>query len=128
MWSWFDILIHRHMLVEFVGSLICSESFFPGHSGFHPSSKKPTFNLIISVYSVPNWCSSARTTRHLNKVSLLFYSANIGRWNLVRMQTMLIVDNFPLCRGAPSKTHVFPSLLSTRSQQWIVWFNGAFQK
>ena len=29
----FDSLTRRHMLVEFVGSLLCSERFFPGYSG-----------------------------------------------------------------------------------------------
>ena len=35
MWPWFDSRIGRHnMWVEFVGSLLCSERFFPGYSGF----------------------------------------------------------------------------------------------
>ena len=30
MWSWFDSLTRRHMWVEFVGSLLCTERFSPG--------------------------------------------------------------------------------------------------
>ena len=45
MWPGFDSEIRRHMWVEFVGSLLCTERFFPGYSGF-PSPQKPTFDLI----------------------------------------------------------------------------------
>ena len=51
---------------------------FSGYSSF-PSPQKPTFdlicvNLLISVYSVLNKCSSAITTRHLNKVPFLSFT------------------------------------------------------
>ena len=36
----------HHMLVEFVGSLLCSERFFSGYSGFPLSSKTNLYNLI----------------------------------------------------------------------------------
>ena len=39
MWPGFDSQIRRHMWVEFDGSLLCSERFFPGYSGFPLSSK-----------------------------------------------------------------------------------------
>ena len=43
MWPGFDSRTRRHMWVEFVaGSLLCSERFFSGYSGF-PLSQKPTF-------------------------------------------------------------------------------------
>ena len=45
MWPGFDFRSRRHMWVEFVGSLLCSERFFPGYSGF-PLSSKTTFDLI----------------------------------------------------------------------------------
>ena len=35
----------RDMWVEFVDSLLCTERFSPGNSGF-PSPQKPTFDLI----------------------------------------------------------------------------------
>ena len=35
----FDSLTRRHMWAEFVGSLLCSERFFSGNSGFPLSSK-----------------------------------------------------------------------------------------
>ena len=34
----FDSRTRRHMWAEFVGSLLCSERFFSGNSGFPPSS------------------------------------------------------------------------------------------
>ena len=40
MWGGFDSQTRRHMWVEFVvGSLLCSERFFSGYSGFPLSSK-----------------------------------------------------------------------------------------
>ena len=35
----FDSRTRRHMWTEFVGSLLCSERFFSGYSGFPLSSK-----------------------------------------------------------------------------------------
>ena len=35
MWPWFDSLTRRHMKVEFVGSLLCSERFFPLLQNLH---------------------------------------------------------------------------------------------
>ena len=39
MWPGFDSQTRRHMWVEFVGSLLCSERFLSGYSGFPLSSK-----------------------------------------------------------------------------------------
>ena len=39
MWPRFNSQTRRHMWVEFVGSLLCSERFFPEYSGFSLSSK-----------------------------------------------------------------------------------------
>ena len=44
MWLGFDFRTQRYVWIEFVGSLLCSERFFPGYSGF-PSHQKPTFDL-----------------------------------------------------------------------------------
>jgi len=51
--------------------------FSPG-SPVSPSPQKAIqellwFDSLISVHSIPNLCSRARTIRHLYKVSLLFY-------------------------------------------------------
>ena len=43
MWPGFDSQTRRHMWVELVGSLLCTERFSPG-TGF-PSPQKPTFDL-----------------------------------------------------------------------------------
>ena len=39
MWPGFSFQTRRHMWVEFVSSLLCSERFFPGYSGLPLSSK-----------------------------------------------------------------------------------------
>ena len=39
MWPGFDYLSCCHTRVEFFGSSLCSERFFPGHSGFSPLTK-----------------------------------------------------------------------------------------
>ena len=43
--SGLDSKTWRHMWVEFVGSLLCTERFSPGTPVF-PSPQKPTFDLI----------------------------------------------------------------------------------
>ena len=44
MWPGFDSQTRRHMWVEFVGSLLCTERFSPG-TPVSPLLKKPTFDL-----------------------------------------------------------------------------------
>ena len=44
----FDFRTRRHMWIEFVGSLLCSERFSPGTQVF-PSHQKPTYDLISFV-------------------------------------------------------------------------------
>ena len=39
MWPGFDFRTRRHTWIEFVGSLLCYERFFPGYSGFPLSLK-----------------------------------------------------------------------------------------
>ena len=39
LWPGFDFCTRRHMWIEFVGSVLCSERFFPGYSSFPLSSK-----------------------------------------------------------------------------------------
>ena len=72
MWPGFDSQIRRQMWVEFVGSLLYT--VFSGYSGF-PSPQKPNFDLIVSIVNlisnVPYKRSSARKSRHLNKVPCL---------------------------------------------------------
>ena len=54
MWPRFDSRTRRHMWVEFVvGSLLCSERFFSGYSGFPLSAK-----TNISKYQFDPECSS----------------------------------------------------------------------
>ena len=44
MWPGFDFQIRRHMWVEFIGSLLCTERFSPGVPVF-PSPQKQAFDL-----------------------------------------------------------------------------------
>ena len=75
------------MWVEFVGSLLYTREVFSGNFGFS-SPQKPKFDLIVLIvnlsYSVPNKCSSARTTRHLNKVPFLVLLEMPSMLHLVR--------------------------------------------
>ena len=72
MWPGFKSRRRRHMWVEFVvGSLLCSERFFSGYSGF-PSPQKPTFpnfnSTRIQVDEEPLCgCGTCKS------LSLLFY-------------------------------------------------------
>ena len=59
MWPGFDSQIRRHMWVNFVGSLLCTERFSTGSPGtpVSPPLKKPAFDLfqlLISDSSVAN--------------------------------------------------------------------------
>ena len=45
MWFGIDSQIRRHMWVEFVGSLLCTERFSPG-TPVSPLLKEPPFDLI----------------------------------------------------------------------------------
>ena len=48
MWPGFESWHQRHMRVEFVvGSLLCSERFFSGYSGFPLSKKNQHFQIPI---------------------------------------------------------------------------------
>ena len=51
MWPGLDSRTRRHKWVEFVGSLLCSERFFSGYSGFL-SPQKLKSDLICVVL----WC------------------------------------------------------------------------
>ena len=54
MWAGFDSWTQRHMWVEFVvGSLLCSERFFSGYSGFPLSSKNQHFQILIRSWNAP---------------------------------------------------------------------------
>ena len=54
MWPGFDSQTRRHMWVEFVGTLVCTERFSPGTPVF-PSAEKPIFDLtLFNSVSVPN--------------------------------------------------------------------------
>ena len=60
----FDSRTRRHMWTEFVGSLLCSERFFSGYSGFPLSSKTNIwFDLIDLVWFI--WFTVSPISRAL---------------------------------------------------------------
>ena len=72
MWIGFDSRTRRHMWVEFgVGSLLCSERFFSGYSGFPLSSKTniskfqfdPGMHVHFKPVLVNSWCSMGKQIR-----------------------------------------------------------------
>ena len=77
MWPGFDSQTRRHMWVEFVGSLLCSERFFLNYSSFPLSSK--TYIWLESPIKVVSFaavirvimqCSSPLTAAHSSSASL----------------------------------------------------------
>ena len=58
MWPGFDSQIRRHMWVEFVGSLLCTERFSPGTPVSPLLKNQKLFDLMVLIvnliYSVPN--------------------------------------------------------------------------
>ena len=59
MWPGFDSQTRRHMWVEFVCSLLCSESFVLRVLRFSPLLKKPKFDLIWFQITVSPISASA---------------------------------------------------------------------
>ena len=69
MWSGFKSRRRRHMWVEFVvGSLLCSERFFSGYSGFPLSSK-----TSISKFQFDQESGRRRTTSWMCYVQIIIY-------------------------------------------------------
>jgi len=74
MWPGFDSQTRRHVWIEFVCFLLCT--VFLRVLRFSPLLKNQyllQYDLLISVYSVPNECSGAKTTAYIYLVSLLFF-------------------------------------------------------
>ena len=69
MWPGFKSRRRRHMWVEFVvGSLLCSERFFSGHSGFPLSSK-----TNISKFQFDQESGRRRTTMWMCHLQIIIY-------------------------------------------------------
>ena len=71
-----------HMWAEFVGSLLCSERFFSGNSGFLLSSKTNIwFDLIYLIYSLPNkYSTRARLEWFETQIKLLLLLLLLLLW------------------------------------------------
>ena len=76
-----QILASRHMWVEFVvGSLLCSERFFSGYSGFPLSSKTniPNFNSIRNQVDEEPLCGCAISFSHYVKFYCFMFRYKIS--------------------------------------------------
>ena len=92
----------RHMWIEFVGSLFYTERFFSVYSGFSLSSETNSVDLLISLSSDPNQCSSARRLDTFIKFlsfpflwcpwvasqnsSCVFFPSQFGLFRIVRVE------------------------------------------
>ena len=87
MWPGFKSRRRHHMWVEFVvGSLLCSERFFSGYSGFPLSSKKPTFpnsNSTRNQVDEEPLCGCATSTSFLFRYLLLVFINKVFEWIFV---------------------------------------------
>ena len=87
MWPRFKSWCRGHMWVEFVvGSLLCSERFFSGYSGF-PSPQKPAFpnsNSTRNEVDEEPLCGCA-TSKSLY-IYLFIYYLFVNRWELRRLK------------------------------------------
>ena len=75
MWPGFDSQTQRHVWVEFVGSLLCTERFFSGYSGFCPPFKNQHLTWFALTVGFSLRCPQLvlQTTRHSNKVRFLSF-------------------------------------------------------
>ena len=81
MWPGFKSQCLRHMWVEFVvGSLLCSERFFSGYSGFPLSSK-----THISKFQFDQVSGRRRTTLWMCYLQIIIYLLVIGTIYLVML-------------------------------------------
>ena len=81
MWPRFKSWHRRHMWVEFVvGSLLCSERFFSGYSGFPLSSKTniPNFNSIRNQVDEEPLCGCAISFSHYVKFYCFMFRYKIS--------------------------------------------------
>ena len=81
MWPEFDSRTRRHMWVEFVvGSLLCSERFFSGYSGFPLSPKTNISKFQFDPDAGPPWKPLRGEWSFLGKYHdlFIFYLFNIS--------------------------------------------------
>ena len=104
MWPGLDSQTRRHMWVEFVvGSLLCSERFFPGYSGFPLSSKanisKLQFDLGMHGHF---WTSSCELlgVPWVNKL-LFFFTFTFYRicWAILTFTSFYMIATIIMGRG-----------------------------
>ena len=86
MWPGFYSQIRRHMWVEFVGSLLCTERFSPS-TLVSPLLKNQHLTWFVLIVNFSLQCPqlvllSARSTRHLSKIPFLsfLFIPKIKKW------------------------------------------------
>ena len=98
----FDSRTRRHMWAEFVGSLLCSEKFFSGYSGFPLSSKTNIwFDLIWFWFErIVNICKFDlrivrriwKRTLNLRGINIIIITINISYSVFIGNKPFLIVQ------------------------------------
>ena len=89
MWPGFDSQTRRHVWIEFVGSLLCTERFFSGYSGFPLSSMSPNRPFATNDHMVQNppcWRAS----------SLLFPTGTLKQRDLNQSSLTCLCFNVPV--------------------------------
>ena len=89
MWRGIDSRTRRHMWVEFaVGSLLCSERFFPSVPVM-PSPQKPTLlnsnsiRIAGSIYQFKDPCSSSRNGYHNKSTAIIIKITSAKRYSIL---------------------------------------------
>ena len=124
------------MWVEFVGSLLCTKRFSPD-APVSPLLKNQHLTwldlcwLLISVCSVPNWCSSARMIRHLNKVPFLSFLFQICNISIIIVPCFRVLfcdlPSPEIWAGMPSIFFNFFSILCNLLKIWLAAVLQPFQ-
>ena len=90
MWPGFKSRRRRHMWVEFVvGSLLCSERFFSGYSGFPLSSK-----TSISKFQFDQESGRRRATLWMCYLQIITKSAILNQLNVFHFQHIEVIELF----------------------------------
>ena len=128
MCPWFDSRTRRHVWVEFVvGSLLCSERFFSGYSGF-PSPQQTNQHFQIPTRS---WSARARSCEHfggpwLNKLQIYIFIYRFLVNNTARINVYELIVLVGCCLWSPmlprrgsSKRFMWTGSTPNHSPFWI---------
>ena len=88
----FDSRTRRHKWAEFVGSLLCSERFFSGYSGFPLSAKT---NIWFDMRIVKIYKFDLRIVRRTWKLTLNLRGINKYYYYLIALENQNVENSFP---------------------------------